>query len=86
MLDLKEKLASKAHDIWAQWTNYFLYTCGKINQDGSITIPKEFVDRWTKQIQTNYLELTEKEKDSDREIIEKYLDIIFNNTIFRYYF
>ena len=38
-----------------------------INQDGSLTIPKEFVDRWTRQINTNYIDLTENEKDSDRK-------------------
>ena len=38
-----------------------------INQDGSLTIPKAFVDRWSRQINTNYIDLSSKEKDSDRK-------------------
>lgn len=33
-----------------------------INEDGSYTIPKEFVDRWTRQMNTKYIDLSEQEK------------------------
>jgi len=43
----KEKLAEYAHDAWSRWVIYLFERCTK-NVDGSITIPKELVERWTR--------------------------------------
>ena len=40
------------------------YAIMSFNKDGSYTIPKEYVDKWTRQINTSYDELSEQEKDS----------------------
>lgn len=44
--------------------------------DGSLLIPAELVDRWTDQIDTPYEELSDAEKESDREQVRRYLPVI----------
>lgn len=44
--DIIEKLAAYEHDRWSRWQKYLFSKCIN-NQDGGLTIPKEFVDRWT---------------------------------------
>lgn len=74
---LIEKLSAIEHERWAHWQSYLHSKCNK-NDDGSLTIPKELVKKWDKQIKTNYSDLTEKEKNSDREQVMKYLDHILD--------
>jgi hypothetical protein len=69
---LVEALADIQHEIWAHWTNYQFSVLEK-NPDGSLTIPKHKVERWTRQANTKYAELSEQEKDSDRGIVEKFI-------------
>ena len=73
--ELMEKLADAEHNGWAHWQKYLHSKC-VANEDGSLTIPAELVERWTRQINTPYSELTEKEKESDRNqvrLIERYI-------------
>lgn len=56
MKELIEKLAELEHKQWAHWTEYMLRNLTKKN-----------VERWKRQIQIPYSELSEKEKDSDRK-------------------
>jgi len=72
---VKEKLANIEHQRWSDWQKYLHSKCIK-NNDGGLTIPKESVEHWEKQINTDYKDLTEKEKDSDREQVDRYLPII----------
>ena len=46
----------------------YQFSQGTENEDGSFTIPAEKAQRWKRQMETNYTDLTEKEKDSDRQI------------------
>jgi hypothetical protein len=77
-----EKLAKQAHLSWAGWTSYMFsksipYKPGTIQaEEGSLVIPKWAVDRWKRQINTPYENLTKKEKISDRVEAQKYLDIL----------
>lgn len=73
--DLKEELAAIEHARWSHWQSYMHGKCTK-NADGSLTIPKELVDKWENQSHTEYAELTEKEKESDREQVDKYLPLL----------
>lgn len=72
MRDLRERIAAAQHEIWAHWMRY-LFNVSIRNKDGSYTIPPDFVERWQRQINTPYEQLSESEKDSDREQAEKVL-------------
>lgn len=63
---LIEALAAAEHASWARWQAYLHSRCIR-NPDGSLTIPADLVERWERQIATPYDELSEREKQSDRE-------------------
>jgi len=64
--DIIELLADFEHDRWSRWQKYLFSKC-IVNVDGSLTIPKELVDRWARQMDTDYDNLSEQEKNSDRK-------------------
>ena len=53
---LHEQFADLAHRQWSGWMKYLFEKSTK-NEDGTVTIPKWAVDRWTKQIATDYKDL-----------------------------
>jgi hypothetical protein len=53
-----------------------LFSVSTMNEDGSVTIPADKVARWQRQIETPYAELTDKEKDSDRDQADKILGVM----------
>lgn len=75
--ELAEKLAVVEHERWAHWQK-FVHESGIRQNDGSILLTKELVDRWERQIATSYDNLTEREKESDREQVRKYLPLILS--------
>jgi len=70
-----EKGADLEHDRWARWQNY-MFSKGQVGQDGVFHLPKEFVDRWFRQIATPYSKLSEEEKESDRRETRNYLPLL----------
>lgn len=74
-LELREELAAVEHERWAHWQIYMHSKCVE-NGDGSLTIPKDLVEQWTRQSKTAFENLTAKEKESDREQVDKYLPIL----------
>ena len=72
---LREGLADVQHEIWSNWMRH-LFSVSTMNEDGSVTIPADKVERWQRQIKTPYSELTEQEKDSDRDQADKILGVI----------
>lgn len=72
---LIEELAAIEHERWSHWQRYMHAQC-ESGPDGSLTIPAELVRRWTTQMNTPYAELSEEEKESDREQIHRYLPTI----------
>lgn len=87
--ELREKLADLSHKIWSRWMKYLFskcideieekgdgYECHEFKNTGCMIIPKWAVDRWKKQINTFYNELTEKEKDSNREQADKIIKLL----------
>ena len=72
---LIDELAAIEHERWAHWQRYVHDHCER-QQDGSLVIPAELAARWQAQIQTPYVELTERERDSDREQVRRYLPVI----------
>jgi hypothetical protein len=72
-----EELAEVEHQRWSHWQNY-VHSNGVRQADGSLVVPPEMVERWDREIRTPYSALTEREKESDREQVRKYLPIIVN--------
>jgi len=72
---MREQLAKYAHDAWCGWMDY-LFSKSTLNSDGTITIPKWAVDRWMRQSSTEYENLSEKEKTSDRDEADKIIKIV----------
>lgn len=82
MSDLFEQLAAIQHDIWAHWQRYVQHNkCdpvfnSKSGTTGQLVISKSDAEHWQRQIDTPYAELTEKEKDSDREQVAKFWPLV----------
>ncbi len=79
--DLIEHLAEKEHASWSHWMDYLFSRCLEVgDKDGegyeSYVIPRELVRRWQRQAKTPYVELTEQEKQSDRDEVAHILPII----------
>jgi RyR domain. len=72
--ELIEQLADKEHASWARWMAYLFSKCGRSN--GSLYIPESLRMHWQQQIDTPYAELSEREKQSDREEVAHILPII----------
>ena len=72
--EIVEKLSAIEHTRWSGWQEYLHNKCIK-NQDGSLTIPAGYVDNLERLIKTTYNNLTEKEKESDRDEARKSLRI-----------
>lgn len=70
-----EALADAEHESWAHWQRYLHSVCVQ-NPDGSLTIPADKVERWNRQIETPYSDLTEREKESDREQVRKIFPLL----------
>ena len=73
MFDM-EKAAGIQHDIWAHWMKYQFSLCTE-NADGSVTIPADRVERWKRQMETDYDDLSESEKESDRNVVREFFDV-----------
>jgi hypothetical protein len=73
--DLVDELARIEHERWAHWQRY-VHSKGIRQTDGSIVIPADLVGRWDRQISTPFDELSDQEKDSDREQVRKYLPLL----------
>jgi hypothetical protein len=72
---LMEELACVEHERWSHWQRYLHEQCIP-GADGSLTIPANLAHQWTTQMNTPYAQLSEKEKDSDREQVQRYLPVI----------
>ena len=65
--NVTEETAKLMHDIWSNWMRY-LFSKTHQTEDSGELIPAGLVDRWKRQAATQYSDLTEAEKESDREI------------------
>jgi hypothetical protein len=76
--ELIELLADKEHDVCDA---YSIIDTDGFDRNKGVLIPPELVERWERQLDTPYADLSEQEKQSDRDevahilpIIEKYKD------------
>lgn len=72
---MREKLAALCHTQWSGWMSY-MFSKGTLNDDGTWTMPQEFVARWTRQTSTLYENLSHPEQESDRKEADKFLAVI----------
>lgn len=72
---LVEQLAHIEHERWSHWQQY-MHSKAHRQNDGSLILPADLVERWERQMETPYAELTEEEKESDREQVRKYLPLL----------
>ncbi len=83
-----EKGADLEHSRWADWQKYMHSKMrpemnGNENTDNGFdyVLPQGLYDRWERQIATDYKDLSEKEKDSDREQVRPYEPLIKTLTL-----
>jgi len=55
---------------------YLFSKCIENSNDGSMTIPSDLAARWQRQSDTSYADLSEREKQSDRNRVALILPII----------
>ena len=72
---LVDQLAAIEHERWAHWQRY-MHGKALRQDDGTLVISAELVERWEKQIETPYANLSADEQKSDKEQVERYLPII----------
>ena len=72
---LVEELASIEHERWSHWQRYMHSKCLRLS-DGSLLVPAELVNRWERQYNARYGDLSDEEKDSDREQVRRYLPLV----------
>jgi hypothetical protein len=75
--ELLEEVADMQHQIWAHWMTYLFSRCPAV--DGQVLIPASLVERWLRQINTPYSELTEIEKESDRQVAAEALSVVYGH-------
>lgn len=73
--DIIDALAEIEHQRWVHWQRFLHGKCER-RSDGALVIPSDLVTQWERQIATPYCELSEKEKESDREQVRRYLPTI----------
>jgi hypothetical protein len=69
--ELLEHLAEYAHKSWSGWTKYMFDMWDRRHQSGEL-----FLNRWRRQINTKYADLSEEEKKSDRTEATEILAIL----------
>lgn len=70
--DTLETIAAVEHQRWAHWQQYLHDQC-TAGEDGSLIIPAQLVMKWKHQIEAPYTELSDEEKESDREQAREYI-------------
>ncbi len=75
MKELREMLAALAHAQWSGWMEH-LFRLSATDAMCQVTIPRDAVTRWRRQMRTAYPDLPEHEKESDRKEADRVLDIL----------
>lgn len=81
-----EKGADIEHERWSKWQAYLHSKCVE-HENGKgewVCFPSELFKRWERQINTPYSNLSEVEKESDRQEVRSY-DALFTTAMQRAY-
>lgn len=73
--ELYEKLAEIEHVRWSEWQRHVFSLCDE-RPDGSYVIPARRARVWKRMLSTDYADLTEEEKDGDRNQVDRYWELI----------
>lgn len=68
-----EAVAEQCHKQWAGWTEHVLLKLEKDHGADTHILPKVWIERWQRQIDTPYADLSEEEKEADRREARKIL-------------
>lgn len=72
--ELMERLAAIEHERWSGWMRHLFNECEEHSGTVNLTIiPGWAVERWKRQMNTPYADLSEQEKESDRREVRKTL-------------
>jgi len=74
--EIREALAAIQHEIWAHWMRY-LFSKTLPTMDDDEMIASEHAERWRRQMETPYDELSEQEKESDRDQADKIMAFLY---------
>lgn len=74
---LRDRLAELAHEQWSGWMRY-LFSKTAWRDNGTAVIPKWAVDRWKRQMDTTYPDLSDEEKTLDRLEADKVMALFDN--------
>ncbi len=74
--ELREKLAAIEHERWADWQKWMHSQAYHRQPDGSLVFEGKYIRHLERQIKTPYLGLTNAEKESDREQVDRYWPLI----------
>ena len=72
---LRELFADFLHRQWSGWMEY-LFSKGTLNPDGTWTMPSWAVERWQRQMNTSFANLSDIEQDTDRKEADKMLEVL----------
>ena len=71
--ELREQLAAIEHERWADWQKW----CHKVLRENNPSPEQgDILERWDRQIETPYTKLSEKEKQSDRDQVDRYWQLV----------
>lgn len=73
-----EHLSKYIHEVWCNWMEYQLPKVIE-NPDNELINGETWVQRWTRQMNTPYEKLSESEKESDKVIAQKIIDIFLTD-------
>lgn len=80
---LREDLAALEHNQWALWTRYMLAALQPLMMpvpcDDTSALAMRRLEGWQRQVDTPYAELSEDEKDKDREWADRVLHLLYLN-------
>ena len=72
---LIEGFAAMEHARWARWQEHLHFQCFTSPEfTGALIIPADLVVRWRHQISTPYSQLSEKDKEKDRNEVRPYFE------------
>ncbi|MCK5602218.1 hypothetical protein KAR91_10125 [Candidatus Pacearchaeota archaeon] len=72
-----ERMADVVHQVWCVWMEY-MFKQGHVSSFKEFVISPEPHGRWRRQMITPYAQLSEGEKQSDRDIARRYLNIAWS--------